>query len=60
MNSILKDYKRHGSKFPQFLLVAGNERNDECLFEKANQLGDDKVVAEAITVNVTSRQTAAR
>ena len=59
MENIL-DTCKQSRFFLQFLFIAGNDRSDECLFDKANQLANAQEIGEIITVNVTACQTAAR
>jgi trehalose 6-phosphate synthase/phosphatase len=42
-----------------FLLVAGDGRDDECCFRWANELGKNKMVANVTTVSLGSRHTEA-
>ena len=44
---------------PEFLMVAGNARDDEVIYRWANQLGKDGIVRDVTTVSVSSRNTEA-
>ncbi|KAI9674658.1 MAG: hypothetical protein M1817_001561 [Caeruleum heppii] len=46
-------------EMPDFLMVAGDDRDDEAIFQWANQLAADKVVEHVTTVSVGSRNTQA-
>ena len=46
-------------KVPDFLLVAGDDREDEMVFRWANKLGTDKIVRDVTTVTVGRRNTEA-
>ena len=46
-------------EMPDFLLVAGDAREDEVIFRWANKLGDDNVIRNVTTVSVGSRNTEA-
>ncbi|MCJ1477992.1 hypothetical protein MMC13_006667 [Lambiella insularis] len=48
-----------GGKPPEFLMVAGNGRDDEYIYRWANQLAKDGVVRDVTTVSVSSRNTEA-
>lgn len=51
--------KRQGAA-PDFLLVAGNDREDEPAFRWANELGKDGKVRDVFTVSIGNRDTEAR
>lgn len=42
---------------PDFLMVAGDDRDDEAIFQWANQLAADKVIEHVTTVSVGSKYT---
>jgi trehalose 6-phosphate synthase/phosphatase len=44
---------------PDFLMVAGNDRDDEIIFQWANELGSDKTIPNVTTVSVGNRNTVA-
>ncbi|KAI9814089.1 MAG: hypothetical protein M1832_005977 [Thelocarpon impressellum] len=44
---------------PDFLLVAGDDRQDETIFRWANRLGEEKAIRDVMTVSVGSRNTQA-
>lgn len=48
-----------GNQFPDFLLVAGDDREDEVIFRWANQLGKNEVIKNVTTVSVGKRNTEA-
>lgn len=48
-----------GLEMPDFLLVAGDAREDEVIFRWANKLGEEKVIRDVTTVSVGSRNTEA-
>ncbi|KAK0768783.1 Trehalose-6-P synthase/phosphatase complex subunit, partial [Friedmanniomyces endolithicus] len=48
-----------GTVVPEFLLVAGDDREDEVVFEWANGLGSGGVVRDVFTVSVGRRNTVA-
>lgn len=52
-------YEPQGVDMPEFLMVAGDARDDEVMYRWANKLGKDKVVRDVTTVNVSSRNTEA-
>ncbi len=60
---ILDGLKGHNSKetgqFPDFLLVAGNDREDEVIFRWANKLAATNVIRNVTTVTVGKRNTEA-
>ena len=45
---------------PEFLFVAGNAREDECIYRWANELGKAGIVRDVTTVSVSSRNTEAQ
>ena len=61
-----RDEKSNGSLngdttlVPEFLLVIGDAREDEAVYQWANKLGEDGVVRDVATVSVSSRNTAAQ
>ncbi|MCJ1381003.1 hypothetical protein MMC17_004112 [Xylographa soralifera] len=48
-----------GLKAPEFLMVAGNAREDEIIYRWANSLAKDGVIRDVTTVSVSSRNTEA-
>jgi len=60
---IFNNLRERGShdkdRFPDFLLVAGDDREDEAIFRWANQLGKTGTVANVSTVSVGKRNTEA-
>ena len=54
-----KKTKQRGLKTPEFLMVAGDAREDEVIYRWANKLGKEKVVRHVCTVSVSSRNTEA-
>jgi len=48
-----------GDKVPDFLLVAGDDREDEVVFRWANDLGKQGVIRDVFTVSVGKRNTEA-
>jgi len=48
-----------GEEPPEFLMVAGDSREDEAIYQWANQLGRDGIVRDVTTVSVSSRNTEA-
>ncbi|KAK5173581.1 Trehalose-6-P synthase/phosphatase complex subunit [Saxophila tyrrhenica] len=57
----LKDKSSRGGSSPvDFLMVAGDDREDEVVFRWANQLGKDKEVRDVFTVSVGRRNTEAQ
>lgn len=48
-----------GEEPPEFLMVAGDSREDEAIYRWANQLGRDGIVRDVTTVSVSSRNTEA-
>jgi len=56
----MKEYAAEkGTPGPQFLLVAGDDREDEVVFEWANALGKSGTVRDVFTVSVGRRNTVA-
>ena len=49
-----KNVEEKGLKMPDFLMVAGDAREDEVVFRWANQLGKNKVIRDVVTVSVGS------
>ncbi|KAI9880667.1 MAG: hypothetical protein M1830_001671 [Pleopsidium flavum] len=58
-NRIKENVEQQGEKMPEFLLVAGDAREDEIVFRWANKLGEDKTIRNVTTVSVSSRNTEA-
>jgi trehalose 6-phosphate synthase/phosphatase len=58
-DNLTKQDRARGLRPPQFLMVAGDAREDEVVYRWANQLGRDGVVAHVTTVSVSSRNTEA-
>ena len=54
-----KNIEGKGRKAPDFLLVAGNDREDETIFQWANSLSEEGKVANVVTVSVGKRNTQA-
>ncbi|KAL9121850.1 MAG: hypothetical protein Q9187_001597 [Circinaria calcarea] len=54
-----KKYEAKGLPKPDFLMVAGDGRDDEVIYQWANKLGKDKIVRDVTTVTVSSRHTEA-
>jgi trehalose 6-phosphate synthase/phosphatase len=54
-----KHVESEGEKMPDFLFVAGDDREDEAIFKWANQLGEEKAIESVTTVSVGSRSTQA-
>ena len=54
-----KDVEDKRTKTPDFLMVAGDARDDEVIFRWANQLGKQNVIKDVTTVSVGSRNTEA-
>jgi trehalose 6-phosphate synthase/phosphatase len=54
-----KRAEERGGKMPDFLLVAGDDREDEVIFRWANGLGKDGVIRDVTTVSVGKRNTEA-
>ena len=48
-----------GLRSPEFLMVAGNAREDEIIYRWANSLAKDGIVRDVTTVSVSSRNTEA-
>ena len=46
-------------QLPDFLMVAGDDREDETIFRWANDLGSNKIIDSVMTVSVGSRNTQA-
>ncbi|KAI9823206.1 MAG: hypothetical protein M1826_000219 [Phylliscum demangeonii] len=57
---IFDGLQSHGRPPPDFLMVAGDDRDDECIFRWANQLAADAVVPRVTTVCVAPRTTEAQ
>lgn len=55
---IVAQAKEQGAKAPDFLFVAGDDREDEAVFQWANELGEEKV-KNVTTVSVGKRNTQA-
>lgn len=55
-----KNVNVKGLKNPDFLMVAGDDREDETIFEWANELGDKGVIRDVTTVHVGKRNTCAK
>ena len=51
--------KEKENRMPDFLMVAGDAREDEVIYRWANQLGRDQVITNVTTVSVSSRNTEA-
>jgi len=51
--------EEEGAMMPDFLMVAGDDREDEVVFRWANKLGEAKVIRDVTTVSVGSRNTEA-
>ena len=51
--------EEEGATMPDFLMVAGDAREDEVVFRWANKLGEAKVIRDVTTVSVGSRNTEA-
>nr|POE48404.1 putative alpha,alpha-trehalose-phosphate synthase [udp-forming] 106 kda [Quercus suber] len=49
-----------GEITPDFMLIAGDDREDEVIFHWANELGEQKVVQDVFTVSVGHRNTEAQ
>lgn len=49
-----KKIEDEGLKMPDFLMVAGDARDDEVIFRWANQLGKEKAIRDVVTVSVGS------
>lgn len=60
LERLARKTKAANSKVLDFLLVAGNAREDEVIYRWANQLGKAKVVRDVITVSVSTRNTEAQ
>jgi len=54
-----KKATEHGSEMPDFLFVAGDDREDEAIFRWANCLGREKKIEEVTTVSVGRKNTEA-
>jgi trehalose 6-phosphate synthase/phosphatase len=50
----------NGTRAPDFLMVAGDDREDEVVFRWANQLGKDEQLCDIFTVSVGRRNTEAQ
>lgn len=51
--------EEEGATMPDFLMVAGDAREDEVVFRWANKLGATKVIRDVTTISVGSRNTEA-
>ena len=58
-SQVLERLKQKKGWMPDFLMVAGDDREDEPIFRWANALGKDKVIESVTTVSVGSRNTEA-
>jgi len=58
-SQVLERLKQKKDRMPDFLMVAGDDREDEPIFRWANALGKDKAIESVITVSVGSRNTEA-
>lgn len=58
-DSIKAKSEASGIALPEFLMVAGDAREDEFIYRWANQLGKDRVIRDVTTVSVSSRNTEA-
>jgi len=56
---IKKNVEQQVEKMPDFLMVAGDAREDEVVFRWANKLGEDKTIRDVTTVSISSRNTEA-
>lgn len=56
---ILRLLKKENDKKPDFLFVAGNDRDDEVVFRWAKDLSENKEIPEVSTVSVGNRNTVA-
>ncbi|KLU84430.1 hypothetical protein, variant [Magnaporthiopsis poae ATCC 64411] len=54
-----QEQQQHNKDAVDFLMVVGDGREDEKVFRWANQLGEDKVVRDVVTVSLGSRNTEA-
>lgn len=54
-----KKHEAKGLSDPEFLMVAGDGRDDEVIYQWANKLGKDKIIRDVTTVSVSSRNTEA-
>ena len=57
--SLRKKREEKGALMPDFLMVAGDAREDEVIYRWANQLAKGKVIPHVTTVSVSSRNTEA-
>ncbi|KAF2809964.1 alpha,alpha-trehalose phosphate synthase-like protein subunit [Mytilinidion resinicola] len=55
---ILNNLRQSG--LPDFLMVAGNDRDDEIIFRWANEIDDSKTIPNVTTVSVGNRNTVAK
>jgi len=58
--NIKKRSLARGNAPPEFLMVAGDAREDEVIYRWANKLADDHVVRDVFTISVSSRNTEAK
>jgi trehalose-phosphatase len=58
-SQVLRCLKEKKGQMPDFLMVAGDDREDEPIFRWANALGKDKAIENVTTVSVGSRNTEA-
>ena len=58
-DKLRENRSRERGLFPDFLLVAGDDREDEVVFRWANKLAADKIIANVTTVSVGKRNTEA-
>lgn len=54
-----KNVEGKGLPLPDFMLVAGDNREDEVIFDWANKLAEDKVITGVVTVSIGKRNTRA-
>ena len=59
LDRIKKTSEKEGATMPDFLMVAGDAREDEVVFRWANKLGEAKIIRDVTTVSVGSRNTEA-
>ena len=58
-NRLKTRHEAAGTRTPDFLMVAGDAREDEVIYRWANQLGKEGVIRDVTTVSVGSRNTEA-
>jgi trehalose 6-phosphate synthase complex regulatory subunit len=58
-DNIRETKSRERGKWPDFLLIAGDDREDEVVFRWANKLATDNVIRDVTTVSVGKRNTEA-